>query len=59
MLYKKWRHFKFEKEGFLDGVCLPEILTSEPNFCLKVHDDNLRDTLIEKLAALSYARLFL
>ena len=37
--------FNFEKEGFLDGVCLPEIFTSERNFYLKIYDGNLRDAL--------------
>ena len=37
--------FNFEKQGFLDGICLPEIFTSEPSLCLKFYDGNLGDTL--------------
>ena len=42
-----WRHVMFEKQGFLDGVCLPEIFTSEPNLCLNVYNGNLEDITIE------------
>ena len=45
MLNKNWRHFNFEKQGFLNGGCLPDFFTSEPNLCLKVNDDNLGDML--------------
>ena len=41
VLNKNWRYFNFEKQGFLDVRCLPEFFTSEPNWCLKVYDDNL------------------
>ena len=34
-----------KKKDFLDGVCLPEIFTSEPNLCLNVHDGNFGDML--------------
>ena len=45
VLYKNWRHFNFEKQVLLDGVCLPEIFTSEPNLCLKAFSGNLGDML--------------
>ena len=51
--------FNFEEQGLLDGVCLPEIFTSEPNLCLKVYDGNSGDMLTSKLAALSITSLLL
>ena len=59
VLYKNWQHFGFEKQGFLDGVCLLEIFTSETNLCLKVYDGNPGEMLTQKLATLSIASLFL
>ena len=47
VLYKNWRHVNFEKQGFFDWVCLPEIFTSEPDLCLNVYG-NLGDMLTQK-----------
>ena len=58
VLYKNWQHFGFEKQGFLDGVCLLEIFTSETNLCLKVYDGNPGEMLTQKLATLSIARVY-
>ena len=59
VLYKNWRHVNFEKQGFFDWVCLPEIFTSEPDLCLNVYG-NLGDMLTQKkIAAFSITSLFL
>ena len=57
-LHKNWQHFNFEEQGILDGVCLPEIFTSEPNLCLKVYDGNSGDMLTSKLAGQTKGKLW-
>ena len=34
------------KASLMEFVCLPEIFTSKPNWCLKVYDSNLGDMMI-------------
>ena len=43
-----------KNKAFLDGVCLPEIFTSEPNLCLNVYYGNLGDMLTKKTSRIKY-----